>query len=288
MLTKEETHVILKSCNCDLSSINELGSLGSMTNRNVLFEANGQKFVLRRAGEGSSELVNRTNEYKTYCAIQRYNLSDKIVFIDPESGIKITEFIEGARTCDSNNIDDVTLCMNKLHALHDLKLHVPHKFDLFAMIDYYEYLRGHESMYDDYLEVKQRVETLKFYLPKTQDDFCLTHIDPNQDNFLITKSDVRLIDWEYAAMQDPHVDIAMFAIYAGYNEDQIKSLIEIYFGEKPSEKIMCQIYSYIAICGLLWSNWCEYKKKCGIDFGDYAKSQYEYARKFSRCMEWNM
>ena len=89
-------------------------------------------------------------------------------------------------------------------------------------------------------------------------------------------------------MQDPHVDIAMFAIYSGYNEDQIKSLIEIYFGEKPSEKIMCQIYSYIAICGLLWSNWCEYKKKCGIDFGDYAKSQYEYARKFSRCTEWNM
>lgn len=288
MLTREEIYAIIKSCNCDLGSINELGSLGSMTNRNVLFEVNGQKFVLRRAGEGSSELVNRTNEYKTYYAIQNYNLSDKIVFIDPESGIKITEFIKGARTCDSNNIDDVTLCMNKLHAFHDLKLCVPHKFDLFAMIDYYEYLRGHESVYDDYSEVKQRVEALKFYLPKTQDDFCLTHIDPNQDNFLITKSDVRLIDWEYAAMQDPHVDIAMFAIYAGYDEDQIKSLIGIYFGEKPSEKIMCKIYSYIAICGLLWSNWCEYKKKCGIDLGDYAKSQYEYARKFSRCTKWNM
>ena len=39
----------------------------------------------------------------------------------------------------------------------------------------------------------------------------LTHIDAVPDNFLFTRDgDIRLIDWEYAAMQDPHVDMPCF------------------------------------------------------------------------------
>ena len=286
MLTRKEKRLIHEYLGPH--PLYELKQLKSMTNNNLLIEVDNLKYILRRPGKGTSELVSRENERAAYNAIAELGISDELIFFDKESGLKLTCYIENARACNPNNFYDVYLCMQKLKSLHDKKIKVDNVFDLYAMIDKYEALMG-KSEYSDYNDTKLRIETLKFYLPKTQDDFCLTHIDPNQDNFLICNdATVRLIDWEYAAMQDPHVDIAMFAIYAGYNEDQIKSLIEIYFGEKPSEKIMCQIYSYIAICGLLWSNWCEYKKKCGIDFGDYAKSQYEYARKFSRCAEWNM
>ena len=64
----------------------------------------------------------------------------------------------------------------------------------------------------------------------------LTHIDAVPDNFLFVtddqgQEDIRLIDWEYAGMQDPHVDIAMFAIYSLYNKEQIDELIRMYFTE---------------------------------------------------------
>ena len=286
MLTSKEKRLIHEYLGPH--SIYELKQLKSMTNNNLLIEVDNLKYILRRPGKGTSELVSRENERAAYNAIAKLGISDELIFFDKESGLKLTSYIENARACNPNKLCDVYLCMQKLKSLHDKKIKVSNVFDLYAMIDKYEALMG-KSEYSDYDDTKLRIKTLKFCLPKTQDDFCLTHIDPNQDNFLICDdATVRLIDWEYAAMQDPHVDIAMFAIYAGYNEDQIKSLIEIYFGEKPSEKIMCQIYSYVAICRLLWSNSCEYKKKRGIDFGDYAKSQYEYARKFSRCMEWNM
>ncbi|MFR7977894.1 MAG: phosphotransferase [[Ruminococcus] torques] len=47
----------------------------------------------------------------------------------------------------------------------------------------------------------------------------LTHIDAVPDNFLFIEeasgsTSIRLIDWEYAGMQDPHIDIAMFCIYS--------------------------------------------------------------------------
>ena len=286
MLTRKEKRLIHEYLGPH--RIRVLKNLKSMTNNNLLVEVNDLKYVLRSPGKGTADLVSRENEYEAYNAIKDLDISDELVFFDKDSGLKLTHYIEDARTCNPNILCEVYLCMQKLKSLHSMRIKVDKVVDLYTMIYKYESLMG-KSEYPDYVNTKLRVETLKFCLPKTQDDFCLTHIDPNQDNFLISRDlRVRLIDWEYAAMQDPHVDIAMFAIYAGYNEDQIKSLIEIYFGEKPSKKVMCQIYSYIAICGLLWSNWCEYKKKCGIDFGDYAKLQYEYARKFSRYTEWNM
>ena len=50
-------------------------------------------------------------------------------------------------------------------------------------------------------------------------------------------------------MQDPHVDIAMFAIYALYEKEQIDRLIDAYFTEGCLEEVRTKIYCYIAICG---------------------------------------
>ena len=114
----------------------------------------------------------------------------------------------------------------------------------------------------------------------------LTHIDAVPDNFLFYSGadgeQLQLTDWEYAGMQDPHVDIAMFCIYSLYNKRQIDRLISIYFdGECPKETRI-KIYCYIAACGLLWSNWCEYKRSLGVEFGEYSLRQYRFAKEYYR------
>ena len=86
-------------------------------------------------------------------------------------------------------------------------------------------------------------------------------------------------------MQDVHVDIAMFAIYAMYDRKQIDRLINAYFPEGIEESVKFKIYCYIAVCGLLWSNWCEYKRMCGVEFGEYSIKQYRYAKEFYRIVE---
>ena len=42
------------------------------------------------------------------------------------------------------------------------------------------------------------------------------------------------------------------------------------------------IYALIAACGLLWSNWCEYKQHLGVEFGEYSLRQYRYAKEYYR------
>ena len=95
---------------------------------------------------------------------------------------------------------------------------------------------------------------------------------------------LQLTDWEYAGMQDPHVDIAMFCVYSLYGRKEIDNLIDIYFAGVCSNIIRIKIYCYIAVCGLLWSNWCEYKQRLGGEFGEYSLRQYRYAKDYYKIV----
>ena len=245
---------------------------------------------MRIPGEGTDLLINRKNEASVYKAICDKKICDDIVYINEENGYKITEFLENARVCDSENDDDLYQCMKKLKFFHEQKIKVDHDFDIFRQIDFYESLwEGNSSVFRDYKETKDKVLSLKGYIDKNVKDKCLTHIDAVPDNFLFVekdgKLDLRLIDWEYAGMQDPHVDIAMFCIYALYDRKQVDHLIDIYFKGNCDDNIRIKIYCYIAVCGLLWSNWCEYKRILGVEFGDYFLKQYRYAKDYYKIVK---
>lgn len=259
-----------------------------MTNRSFMFSYEGHKYIMRIPGEGTDQLINRAQEAAVYEQIKEKELCDKIVYINSKNGYKITSFIENSRNCDSANVKDLKLCMNKLREFHAMKLQVEHEFDVFEHIDFYESLwDGNKSSFKDYEKTKANIYSLKAYIEEQDIERCLTHIDAVPDNFLLYKDEygkdqVRLIDWEYAAIQDPHIDIAMFCIYSLYNKRQIDRLINIYFENSCPVAIRVKIYCYIAVCGLLWSNWCEYKRMLGIDFDDYALRQYKYAKDYYR------
>lgn len=258
-----------------------------MTNRSFLFNAKGKKYIMRIPGEGTDLLINRREEAAVYDVINGRNICDDIAYINPENGYKITRFLENSRVCDPDNPDDLRRCMERLRDFHRMKLKVDHEFQIFRQIDYYESLwDGKPSVYRDYRETKANVLALKPYIDRHCEEKVLTHIDAVPDNFLFTEDgDIRLIDWEYAGMQDPHVDIAMFCIYALYDRQQIDRLIDIYFENRCPRETRIKIYCYIAACGLLWSNWCEYKRNLGVDFGEYSLRQYRYAKDYFKIVQ---
>ena len=75
----------------------------------------------------------------------------------------------------------------------------------------------------------------------------------------------------------------MFCIYSMYDKEQVDRLIRLYWdAEEPEEETVTKIYALIAACGLLWSNWCEYKLSLGVEFGEYSLRQYRYAKEYYR------
>ena len=261
-----------------------------MTNRSFLFSCKDKKYIMRIPGEGTDQLINRRQEAAVYQTIAGRKICDEIAYINPESGYKITEYLEGARVCNAENEEDLQKCMKKLREFHGQKLKVDHSFELFGQMEYYESLwEGTPSAYKDYEKTKEHVLQLKDYIEANAGEQVLTHIDAVPDNFLFVKEngkeEIRLIDWEYAGMQDPHVDIAMFCIYSLYKKEQVDHLIDLYFEGNCDERTRIKIYCYIAVCGLLWSNWCEYKRKLGVEFGEYSLRQYRYAKDYYKIVQ---
>lgn len=261
-----------------------------MTNRSFLFSCKDKKYIMRIPGEGTDQLINRRQEAAVYQTIAGRKICDEIAYINPENGYKITEYLDGARVCDAEKEEDLQKCMKKLREFHGQKLKVDHSFDLFGQMEYYESLwEGTPSAYKDYEKTKAHVLQLKDYIEANAGEWVLTHIDAVPDNFLFVeengKEEIRLIDWEYAGMQDPHVDIAMFCIYSLYKKEQVDHLIDLYFEGNCDDRTRIKIYCYIAVCGLLWSNWCEYKRKLGVEFGEYSLRQYRYAKDYYKIVQ---
>lgn len=319
-LQSKVMQVIAKVLQVNETAIEEVTLLKKgMTNRSFLFSCRGRRYIMRIPGEGTGNLINRQQEYEVYQAIKGLGISDDTLYMNPANGYKMTAYLENARNCNAKNTEDVRKCMRLLRGFHEKKLEVGHTFDIYGQIEFYESLwDGADSCYRDYKETKKKVYELKKYMEAQPKEWVLTHIDAVPDNFLFVSRDdstdierqrkevasghagekgvspgqaeermrdalgeeICLIDWEYAGMQDPHVDIAMFAIYAMYDREHVEQLIDAYFTEGCVLAVRRKIYCYIAACGLLWSNWCEYKRQLGVEFGEYSIRQYRYAKEY--------
>lgn len=290
-LKSEALDVIAQALDAPLSEITDITVLKKgMTNRSFCFTCRGKTYIMRIPGEGTDQLIDRKQEAAVYQVIAPRGLCDNVAYINPDNGYKITEFLSPARVCDPENPEDVQKCMAKLRDFHNQRLTVEHEFDLFGHIEFYESLwNGAPSVYKDYQTTKANVLKLRAYIDAHAEEKCLTHVDAVPDNFLFVQNpdgseSIRLIDWEYAGMQDPHMDIAMFCIYSLYDRPQVDALIDVYFEGNCSNATRIKIYCYIAACGLLWSNWCEYKRHLGVEFGEYSLRQYRFAKDYCKIV----
>ena len=257
-----------------------------MTNTSFRFVYRNDPCIIR-IPTGSSIRIDRKRE-AVYAALAGEDIADEVICFDPETGIKISRFLEDSHPCDPQNREDINRCMQMLQRFHQKGIQTTHAFDLFGEISYYESLwGGAPSLYPDYSETRQQIFSLGNYIESQEKQLCLTHLDAVPENFLMKDraKDVRLIDWEHAAMADPHLDIAQFCLQALYERPQVDQTIDAYFPEGCPKETRIKIYCYIAASGLLWSNWCEHEIRQGVEFGAYSLWQYRYAKEYYRIVQ---
>lgn len=252
-----------------------------MTNDSFIFSINNERYIIRVPGVNTEKIINRHQEYDVYQAIKDEEFVEPVVYIDRDKGYKISKFIENSHTVNPKDWNEINACLKRLKEFHNQSHRVEHYFDVFEHINYYESLMPNASKYEDYKETKKNIESLEPIIENLVKDWTLCHIDAVCDNFLVTENqDVYLIDFEYAAMQDPDLDVAMFIVYSLFNRQEIDRIIDIYFEHQATPLKRYKIYSYIAIVGLLWSNWCEAKQDKELLNSSYAQQQYNYAKTF--------
>lgn len=256
-----------------------------MTNRSYCLRTGRGAFMARIPGHGAQALIDRDQEAEVYRRIKGLGICDEPLYINPRKGYKLSHFYEQVRLADPRREEDLRAVAQGLYNFHRRRLTVPHHFDLWTQIHKYMHLcRGVYPDYPDLPEILEQIKKAYRWTLRVAEEQQLCHLDAVDINWMFTPEGLLLIDWEYAAMQDPDLDFAMFIIYANYSREEADHFIDLCFAARPEGLCPPQrrrkLYAYMALGGFLWTFWCQYKAQLGQHFGSYQDEQYAYAQEY--------
>lgn len=257
--------------------------IGGMSNKNFKVTLDGKSYVLRVPGNGSEGMVERANEEFNALEACKLGVNPEIRYFNPETGIKLADFVENAETLNSATIqrhDNMRKIAAIYRKVHDSHIRLKNEFNLFHEIEKYDNLmeKAGALMYDGWEEVRPKVMALEGYLNSLGVDLKPCHNDALYENFIkAADGTVYLIDWEYSGMNDPMADFAALFIEAGFEKENEDYILEKYFdGDIPDnarEKILC----YQILWDYLWAQWTVIKEAKGDDFGSYGIDRFNRA-----------
>lgn len=280
--TQEIKKILTSTLNIELIDIDEIEVLGGMTNKNYLVTINNKKYVLRVAGAGTENIINRYSEKINAKEVSKIGVDKELIYFNEETGIKISEYIEKAETLNpetSKKIENLLLTSKLLRKLHTSGAQFENKFNVFNEIIKYESLIKSKDViykkYHNYLENKKQIFNLEELLKINGKIDTACHNDTVPENFIKNdKNEIYLIDWEYSGMNDPMWDLAAHSLESSFSMEEEKIFLENYFSKSIKKEDYLRIECYKVLQDLLWSIWTILKEENGDDFGTYGVDRY--------------
>jgi thiamine kinase-like enzyme len=163
--------------------------------------------------------------------------------------------VEGGpiETTDPATIRSVARLLHRLHSARE----VPGTFDLPTVIDYYistakRFNVTHPEQLGEALEFSRKIIAALERCPKR---LAPCHNDLIAANFLQGKDRLYLLDWEYAGMGDPFVDLGNCAVNFCMDEAGCLTLMESYLGREPSPAEMARLHLLRVLSDLREAMW---------------------------------
>lgn len=245
-----------------------------LTNDNYLLTFQDRKEVLRIPKQGNHKLFDYELEYEILNKVKSINLDVDTLYYNVDSGIKLTKYIEDANHFSTEYIEEASLLIKKLH---ESKIHVGKQYDIEKMFKEYQD-RNHEILFD--------TSFAHHYISKakqlSKEQHVLCHNDLVEGNFLFTKDQSYLIDYEYAMDNHPYFDLMSFITENDIQNSQDRERIyKIYFGD-DFESIDYEALKIFEIAHhVLWCEWASF-----MYMQHQEKIYYEIAElKYKRLME---
>ena len=256
--------------------------LGGLTNHTYHVTMNGgAEYVVRIPGEGTEEMIVRSDEKKSTELACRVGVDARMLFFG-DDGTKLTEYIKDAVTMSSEALHDdgriakVAEIFRKMHTCGE-DTGVP--FEVFDMAANYEKIIRDMNvpMFDDYAEKKARVMKIKEQIDSEANPVPVPcHNDPLCENWIESGDRMYLVDWEYAGMNDGMWDVADVSIEAGFEPEWDKKLLRAYLGREPDGADMRHFLASKIYVDFLWTLWAKTRVPFdGQPMEDWAVERYE-------------
>jgi thiamine kinase-like enzyme len=251
-----------------------LTRLPGLTNRVFKVEAGGEPLCLRVPGEGSEAIVDRRAEAINARAAAEAGVAPEIIHFGAD-GTMLTRFIEGAPLTPEHlkqSPGALQRTAAALRTLHDSAAAFSGEFRAFETMQLYITLLVTlgAPLPDRFGETVDGSEALEAALAAHPAALRPCHCDPTGRNILDTGERVWLVDFEYAAMNDPAWDLAYFSVESDLADEADLTLLAAYLGRPPENTERARFAVTKIVCELLSALWALVQQAQGNRIADFS------------------
>ena len=273
---------------CDEEDIIDFRTVSEgLTNTSFIFQINGVDYIYRHPGDGTENIIDRRNEKTSLIKAKELGIDPTYIYMDVNEGWKISLFISDFREPDYLDPADSRRVIGVLRRLHAASVDVDYGMKPWEDACVMERLLKEKSpdCFDEYLGLRSQIEQL--YLSTQGDGVgkCFCHGDTYKPNWMIRPDgEVILIDWEYAGLSDPGIDVGYYIVDAMYDCEDAKSFIREYLGNGWTEQLEYHFMAYVAIIAYYWFVWALYRESCGANMGESLENWLAAARRYAEYL----
>ena len=235
---------------------------GGITNPNWKVTVNGQSYFVKIPGRGTNKFIDRNNAHIANLIASKEGIGPKAYYFFEDTGVEILEWLENYRTLNYGDVFNRQLFLQiietikKFHQHKELEL--PSKkspFEqTFEMIKLAKEVGGYLPPEIDRMEwLAHQIEAS---IMKSGINYVPCHVDHWTANYLYNedKKDLKLTDFEYAAMNDEGWDFAGISGTNYFTEAMDQEWIKHYYGVHDEVKF-ARFKLFKILTEICWSMW---------------------------------
>ncbi|MDQ7047814.1 MAG: choline/ethanolamine kinase family protein [Sulfurovum sp.] len=217
--------------NDSIQSVTLLKTQG-FSNESYLIRTTDHKYLLRKFKLEN----NRKREFKVQKLAYQKKIAAKPQILDEKNGLMICDYVEGEHKekLNKHNLTQLAIILKKLHKIQLRETPI----------------NLQKSFISQSKEVKKAFQTIQGY--KVENVLC--HNDLNLKNILVNNKRIKLIDWEFATVNDRYFDLACVCMECDLNKKDEAYFLRRYFGREAKinlDKLTAYQAIYKALC-LQW------------------------------------
>lgn len=267
-------------CLRDRNSVTELS--GGLTNRNLLVQGAGKKYVARVSSNSSSLLsIDRESEYQNSLLAAQIGIAPEVHCYLPGQGVLVIEYLNGYTFSAKDVLNNLPRIAQSCRLLHSAKPFV-RDFNMFDIQKSYLGIvreRGFR-LPDNYLSYAPQIEQM-FQAMKILDEGtvpCNNDLLPG--NFIDDGKKIWIIDYEYSGNNDACFELGNIWAESFLDLAALEELVDAYYGSHRPEKI-ARAWLQALLGKYGWTLWASIQSSVSeldFDFWAWGMEKYELAQ----------
>ena len=243
---------------------------GGLTNANFRLTVDGSRYCVRIPGKDSTLLaVDRQNEWRNTVAAAASGAGARVAATVGDIPVMVLEWIEGevqtgAALREDAAVPKMAAAIRRLHAGPSFV----NDFNMFRIAEGYLAIVRDRSFpipadYERYRPLARRIEEA-MAVRGAESRPC--NNDLLAANYIDTPDGFRIIDYEYAGMNDPCFELGNTVAESKLGHERLSRLIELYFGA-PLRNRVARAHLWAAMANYGWTLWaCIQREVSDIEF----------------------